>query len=335
MCFTDAADCSIPLFHTGVHRVKAGAMNDDLSLAFAALSARAQSFGARDRISLGDYEVSVEIGAFEAERDVIQRLRFNVVVEVATPMADTNDNVDLILSYDTIVDAINGALAAERLNLLETLADRISGQILANALAERVFLRIEKLDRGPFRLGVETVRTRSETAPTEMRDLAVPVQASVVYVSPGATNHADLPDELAATLTAQSPVIVCLGVRAAQQAKGVRGATAKAQIMIDLLSINQNAWAFASENPALAVVETMTELDWGIKNRQAAVWAPSKIIRDAPAPPARPEDGQALAHWLAQKINARRLTMIITDKDAAIGVESPAADFTIEQIVLT
>lgn len=61
--------------------------------------------------------------------------------------------MDKILSYDRLTEAIAAELAAERLNLLETLADRIAARILREPQAERVFLRIEKLDRGPWVLG--------------------------------------------------------------------------------------------------------------------------------------------------------------------------------------
>ena len=44
-------------------------------------------------------------------------------------------------------------LAEERLNLLETLAERIADRILHAPQALRVFVRIEKLDRGPGALG--------------------------------------------------------------------------------------------------------------------------------------------------------------------------------------
>ena len=51
--------------------------------------------GVHDRLSLRDHIVSVEIGAFQAERDMEQRLSFDVVVEVAAPEADLGDDVDL------------------------------------------------------------------------------------------------------------------------------------------------------------------------------------------------------------------------------------------------
>lgn len=91
--------------------------------------------GVHDRLSLRDHIVEVEIGAFQAERDMTQRVSFDVVVEVAAPKADLDDDVDQILSYDRLTWAIEHELAAERLNLLETLAERIADRILAEPQA--------------------------------------------------------------------------------------------------------------------------------------------------------------------------------------------------------
>ena len=99
--------------------------DDEIRLAFAHPSERAETMAGpepRDRISLRDHIVEVEIGAFQAERDVTQRVCFNVVVEVAPLTGVVDDDVDRILSYDRVTEAIAAELAAERLNLLETLA---------------------------------------------------------------------------------------------------------------------------------------------------------------------------------------------------------------------
>ena len=141
-------------------------MKDDLSLAFGDPHARAfegRDGTPKDRISLRDYVLEIEIGAFQAERGNTQRVRFDVVVEVETDAGALADDVDLVVSYDLIVEAIEGELAAERLNLLETLAERVADRILLHPRTSRVFLRIEKLDRGPFALGVEIERSRKGT----------------------------------------------------------------------------------------------------------------------------------------------------------------------------
>jgi 7,8-dihydroneopterin aldolase/epimerase/oxygenase len=119
-------------------------MTSDISLAFAHPEERAiasASADPRDRILLRDYLVDVEIGAFQQERGTRQRVCFNVVVEVSPHAIPLDDDVDRILSYDRITEAISAQLAADRLNLLETLAEGVAERILAEPRAMRVFVR--------------------------------------------------------------------------------------------------------------------------------------------------------------------------------------------------
>ena len=71
-------------------------MTDDIRLAFAHPSERAAASTdiPYDRISLRDYVVEVEIGAFQQERGHLQRVRFNVVVEVLPQTGPIDDDVD-------------------------------------------------------------------------------------------------------------------------------------------------------------------------------------------------------------------------------------------------
>jgi dihydroneopterin aldolase len=170
-------------------------MTDDLSTAFSHPSERAKATAAGaplDRISMTEHLREIEIGAFQAERGVRQTVRFDVVVEVETRAEQAADDVDRILSYDTIVEAIDAALEAERVNLLETLAARIADGILAHPLAARVFVRIGKLDRGPYTLGVEIVR-EPPPGPRRMRLLAEHApHPVVVFLSNAAVARDDL-----------------------------------------------------------------------------------------------------------------------------------------------
>mgnify|MGYP000485673915 CR=1 FL=1 len=89
-------------------------MTEEIRLAFAHPLERAQASaeGKYDRISLRDHIVEVEIGAFQSERGVTQRVCFNVVVEVR-PTAEYSDDVDQILSYDRVTEAIAAELNFE------------------------------------------------------------------------------------------------------------------------------------------------------------------------------------------------------------------------------
>ncbi|MDA0720992.1 MAG: dihydroneopterin aldolase [Proteobacteria bacterium] len=306
-------------------------MTDDIRLAFAHPSERAEASTTTpcDRISLRDYIVSVEIGAFQQERGTLQRVRFNVVVEVPRLSGPIDDDVDRILSYDRVTEAIGVELHAERLNLLETLAARVADRILLEPQAQRVFVRIEKLDRGPFALGVEIVRARDGQTLGGQAHIPVP-HPRVVFLSNAAIASPLLGgwiDQLAAM---PAPVIICVG---AGETSAPQVPNRLAQRRIDLLAIEQNAWRLAVRDARCVVVQTRTELDWAMKNGQVSVWAPSKIVLDAvDGPSASPADAAALIAWFAGQMQAAELVFV--------GHAAPVTDIAlrvlpVDQAVLT
>ena len=278
-------------------------------MAFAHPEARAEASAPadpRDRISLRDHVVQVEIGAFQAERGVRQRLRFNVVVELRPHPEPLREDVDRILSYDRITEAIAAALGEDRLNLLETLSERVAALVLLEPQAMRVFVRVEKLDRGPGALGVEIVRTRA-AVPLHAVTAAGQEQAVnplVAYLDNAAIAAPDLPARLDALQARGLPVILCVGM----PPEGAPQVAARAvQRRIDLLAIEQNAWRLAARDARCVVVASRTEIDWAIKQGQMIVWAPSKLILDSTdSPDCSPRDGAALALWLAEHMAADR-----------------------------
>ncbi|MBL4918260.1 dihydroneopterin aldolase [Szabonella alba] len=278
-------------------------MTSDISLAFAHPEERAAASASadpRDRISLRDHVVEADIGAFQQERGQKQRLRFNVVVETRPHPAPLADDVDLILSYDRITESIEAELAEERLNLLETLAERVAERVLAEPQAMRAFVRIEKLDRGPGALGVEIVRSR---AGVPMRVDEAAVHPVVVHLDNAALAADDLPRRLDQWEARGLPVILTVGLPDLPRPVTGHGPT---QRRIDLLAIEQNAWALAARDPRCVVVATRTEIDWAMKHGRTIVWAPSKLVLDAVDGP-QSRDPVALALWLAEVMAADRL----------------------------
>tara|TARA_R110002049_G_scaffold23781_7_gene84877 strand:+ start:95689 stop:96624 length:936 start_codon:yes stop_codon:yes gene_type:complete len=288
-------------------------MSNEIRLAFAHPSERAEAMAGPvplDRISLRDHIVTVEIGAFQAERGVTQRICFNVVVEVQPLTGPIDDDVDRILSYDRVTEAIAAELADERLNLLETLAERVAERILLEPQAMRAFVRIEKLDRGPGALGVEIVRARDGAPPPEVHADDTP-HPELVYLSNAAIASPHLRGWLDQLEALGRPLILCVG---APDAPAPQLTHRMAQRRIDLLAIEQNAWVLAARDDRCVVVETRTELNWAMKNGQTCVWAPSKIVLDAVGTPAaRPRDPLALAAWFAGTFDAQEMLVIGAD----------------------
>lgn len=267
-------------------------MSEDTNAVFGHPVMRAEALAlddVADRLSLRDYEVAVEVGAFQLERDVLQRLRFNVAVEIASPGEAAGDDVDAILSYDKITEAIDYELAAERLNLLETLAERIAARILLEPQAKRVFLRIEKPDRGPFVLGLEIVR---EVGLVEVEAATGPVPE--VIVVPEGQGVDELPD---------GPVVI---VPSATVQGGFDDVT---DARITLLEAEKEAWRIAAAHDQMDVIATRTELDWALKNGRVPVWAPSRMLFDTPDAPV---SGSAMeqAQWLADELGGSGVKML-------------------------
>lgn len=287
-------------------------MSNEIRLAFAHPSERADATapdGPLDRISVRDHVIEVEIGAFQAERGITQRIVFNVVVEVRPLSGTLDDDVDRILSYDRVTDAIAAELAAERLNLLETLAERIAERILLEPQAVRTFVRIEKLDRGPGALGVEIVRSVDDlkTKPVAHHPDITP-HPHVVYLTNSAIRSPNLARWLDQLEARKEPVILCVGHADDASPKTGHRMT---QRRVDLLALEQNAWVLAGRDDRCVVVGSRTELDWAMKNGQISVWAPSKIVLDAiDGPKTGPDDPVALAAWFAGHMDASDLLLI-------------------------
>nr|WP_309503664.1 dihydroneopterin aldolase [uncultured Roseovarius sp.] len=287
-------------------------MTTEVRLAFEHPDARADATapdGPLDRISLRDHIVEVEIGAFQAERGKMQRICFNVVVEVRPFTDPVDDDVDRILSYDRVTEAIAAELAEERLNLLETLAERIAERILQEPQAVRTFVRIEKLDRGPGALGVEIVRSVDDfkTKPISAQTVSGP-HPHVVYLTNAAVTSPNLHRWLDQLEQRAEPVILCVG---AADLPAPQTGHRMTQRRVDLLAIEQNAWVLAGRDDRCVVVDTRTELDWAMKNGQISVWAPSKIVLDAvDGPGADTSDPAALAAWFAGHIDASDLLLV-------------------------
>lgn len=311
-------------------------MPNEVRLAFAHPSERADAMSESlsgsdplDRISLRDHTVDVEIGAFQAERGVTQRICFNVVVEVRPLTGPIDDDVDRILSYDRVTEAIAAELAVERLALLETLAERVAERILLEPQAMRVFVRIEKLDRGPGALGVEIVRTRAGETAGELVAEEAP-QPELVYLSNAAISSEHLKGWLDQLEAQGRPLVLCVG---AADTPAPHVPHKMAQRRIDLLAIEQNAWVLASKDDRCVVVETRTELDWAMKNGQTCVWAPSKIVLDAvDTPSAEPHDAVALAAWFAASFDAQEMLVVGADLPKASSVPLRVLDVTQAQL---
>ncbi|MEX2520703.1 MAG: dihydroneopterin aldolase [Paracoccaceae bacterium] len=114
-----------------------------------------------DRIFLRDHVAEVEIGAYPEEYGVTQRLRFSVDLEVQRRVDAFSDDLESVVSYDLIFEAIRALADGPRMRLLETFAERLAERLLSSSRVFSARVRIEKIDRVDGALGVEIERRRA------------------------------------------------------------------------------------------------------------------------------------------------------------------------------
>jgi len=100
----------------------------------------------RQTLFVRDLVVPCAIGVYAHEKGKRQNVRINVDLNIADPNAIHDDRIDEVVSYDDVVVGIRALVEQGHIHLVETLAERIADMCLADRRANRVRVRIEKLD---------------------------------------------------------------------------------------------------------------------------------------------------------------------------------------------
>lgn len=138
--------------------------NDGDTAKFKKAAAKAREIG--DTIFVHDFVVDCNVGIYAEEQGVTQKVRFAVEARLAKEIFSVDDEMVEVPSYADIIDMIVALARGGHINLVETFAERIASQILADDRIVAVRIRLEKLERGPRR-GVEIIRPATRAAARE------------------------------------------------------------------------------------------------------------------------------------------------------------------------
>jgi len=110
-----------------------------------------------------ELEIVASVGLLEYEKRYEQRIIVSVDLAVRDDYDGASDRLADVLDYGKVVDDIARLVQSEHVNLIETLAERIARQCLADQRVESVRVRIEKPDVLPScrSVGIEIERCRS------------------------------------------------------------------------------------------------------------------------------------------------------------------------------
>lgn len=105
--------------------------------------------GAKQRFRLvfiRDLVIPWLIGVHRHEHGGKQRVRINVELKVAEDDRPIDDALSNVVCYEALVEGIRLLADSGHVNLVETLAERIAEQCLADGRVGKATVRVEKLD---------------------------------------------------------------------------------------------------------------------------------------------------------------------------------------------
>ena len=115
------------------------------------------------RILVRDLEIMASIGVFEVEHRYEQRILVNLDLSVRDDYDGKSERIADVVDYGALVAGVEQVVQSRHFKLVETLAERIAENCLADGRVLKVLVRIEKPDILPSckAVGIEIERGRT------------------------------------------------------------------------------------------------------------------------------------------------------------------------------
>jgi dihydroneopterin aldolase len=99
-------------------------------------------------VFIRDLVLTASIGIYAHEKVAVQRIRINIDLGVPEPdgAGVGRDELNRVVSYERVANAVRRIVASGHVMLVETLAERIAEACLTDARVQLARVRVEKLD---------------------------------------------------------------------------------------------------------------------------------------------------------------------------------------------
>ena len=268
-----------------------------------------------DKIFVSDFIKEVEIGAFQSERGCTQQIKFNVCLELKALNVQLDDNVDKLLSYEIITDAINAELSSQRFNLLETLAEKVADRCLLESRVTRAIVKIEKLDRIPGSLGVCISRDKepNKTIKAKVSKEIATIDITLVSFSNTMTDTEEIKSWLLALLGSKKKVTILVDPFPYSVEKTF---DYFAMSQVALLGMEQDAWRISCFDERLTVVRTRSELYQAAESNRVTFFCPSYLASNSVGSvPDLLDNYDKFLAWFSMELGIKKVCLIGRDEN--------------------
>ena len=123
---------------------------------------RKQNYSYRRKILISDLTLLISIGIHDFEKTKKQEVRFNINIDINPSLFPTEDRLNSIVNYETVINLIAKLTKNKHYKLLQTIAEDILDQFFKNINIQKIKPKIEKTQiiKNTSSVGIEITKKR-------------------------------------------------------------------------------------------------------------------------------------------------------------------------------
>ena len=121
-----------------------------------------EEYSYKRKVVIDDLVFNALIGIHDFEKEKKQQIKFNIEIDINPLLKTSENNLNSIINYESVINTIKLITQKKHYNLLETLAEDIFSNLFLSENIIKIKLRIEKPEiiKNTSSVGVEIIKKR-------------------------------------------------------------------------------------------------------------------------------------------------------------------------------
>ena len=121
-----------------------------------------EEFSYKRKVIIADLIFNTSIGIHDFEKEKEQQIKFNIEININPLLKATDNDLNSIVNYESVINKIKLITQKKHYNLLETLAEVIFSSLFVSKNIIKIKLRIEKPEiiKNTSSVGIEIIKKR-------------------------------------------------------------------------------------------------------------------------------------------------------------------------------
>ena len=121
-----------------------------------------EEYSYKRKVIITDLVFNTSIGIHDFEKEKEQQIKFNIGIDINPSLKASEDDLNSIVNYESVINKIKSITQKKHYNLLETLAEDIFSNLFVSKNIIKIRLRIEKTEiiKNTSSVGIEIIKKR-------------------------------------------------------------------------------------------------------------------------------------------------------------------------------